>query len=125
MCLLLATTIGDKDGMAAYIGSIGEYREGKEEWSQYAERLDHFLSANGIEDAKKKDVFLAVIGPQPYKLLKSLVAPAKSGDKEYNQLVQLLTQHFESAPSEIVQRYCFNSRIQQKGEPVVTYVSEL
>ena len=74
--------------MAAFIGSIGEYREGKEEWSQYAERLNHFFSANGIEDEKKKDIFLAVIGPQTYKLLKSLVTPAKPGEKEYNQLVQ-------------------------------------
>ena len=79
----------------------------------------------GIKDARKKDVFLAVFGPQPYKLLKSLVAAAKPGDKEYNQLVQLLTQHFELAPSEIVRRYHFNSRIQQKGESVATYVSEL
>ena len=85
--------------MAAYIGSIGEYREGKEEWSQYAERLNHFLSANGIE---KKDVFLTVIGPQTYKLLKSLVAPAKPGEKNYAQLVEVLTHRFDPAPSEIV-----------------------
>ena len=115
---------GDKDGMAAFIGSIGEYCAGKEEWSQYAERLDHFLAANSIEDAKKKDVFLAVIGPPTYKLLKSLVAPAKPGEKEYNQLVQVLTQHFEPAPSEIM-RYRFNSRIRRRGESVATYISEL
>ena len=40
--------------MAACIGSVGEYVEGKEEWSQYTEHLDHFLSANGIMDEKKK-----------------------------------------------------------------------
>ena len=83
-----------------------------EEWSQYAEHLDHFLSANGIADEKKKDVFLAVIGPQIYKLLKSLVVPAKPGEKEYNQLVQVLTQHFDPAPSEIVRRYHFNTHVQ-------------
>lgn len=111
--------------MVAYIGNIGEYNAGKEEWSQYAERLDHFLAANGIEDAKKKDVFLAVIGPPTYKLLKSIVAPAKPGEKEYDQLVQLLTQNFEPAPSEKMRRYHFNSRIRRKGELVATYVSEL
>jgi len=56
----------------------------------------------GIEDTKKKDVFLAVIGLQTYKLLKSLVALAKPDKKEYNQLVQLLAQHYKLAPSEIV-----------------------
>ena len=111
--------------MAAFIGSIGEYCAGKEEWSQYAKRLDHFLAANSIADAKKKDVFLAVIGPPTYKLLKSLVASAKPGEKEYNQLVQVLTQHFEPAPSEIMRRYRFNSHIRRRGESVATYISEL
>jgi len=39
--------------MALYIGSVGEFREGKEEWSQYAERLDHFILANGIKNEQK------------------------------------------------------------------------
>ena len=112
-------------GWLHFIGSIGEYCAGKEEWSQYAKRLDHFLAANSIAHAKKKDVFLAVIGPPTYKLLKSLVAPAKLGKKEYNQLVQVLTQHFEPAPSEIMRRYHFNSRIRRRGESVATYISEL
>jgi len=81
--------------MAAFIGNIGEYCAGKEEWLQYAKRLDHFLAANSIEDAKNKDVLLAVIGPLIYKLLKNLVTPAKPTEKKYNQLVQVLTQHFE------------------------------
>ena len=89
--------------MAAYIGNIGEYRE----WLQYAVRLNHFLSANSMEDDQKKDVFFIVITPQTYKLLKSLVAPDKPGEKDYTQA---LTQYFDPAPLEIVQRYRFNMR---------------
>lgn len=51
--------------MAAYIGSTGEYREGKEEWLQYTKRLDHFLSANSIEDGKKKDISLQSLAHKP------------------------------------------------------------
>ena len=43
--------------MAAYIGSTGEYRDGKEEWLQHTKHLNHFLSASGIEDEKKNGVF--------------------------------------------------------------------
>ena len=57
--------------------------------------------------------------------MKSLVAPAKPGEKEYNQLVQVLTQHFDPAPSKIVRRYRFNTRVRRKGESVAAYVSEL
>lgn len=123
--LLRAITFWQRERDGCIYQKHREYNAGKEEWSQYVERLDHFLAANGIKDAKKKDVFLAVIGPPTYKLLKSLVAPAKPGEKEYEQLVQLLMQHFEPAPSEIMKRYCFNSRIWQKGESVAIYVSEL
>ena len=111
--------------MAAYIGSIGEYRKGKEEWLQYAERLNHFLSANSIEDDKRKDIFLTVIGPQTYKLLKSLVAPAKPGEQNYAQLVEVLTHHFDQAPFEILRRHCFNTRNRCRGETVTAHVSEL
>ena len=66
-----------------------------------------------------------MIGPQAYKLLKSLIAPAKPGDTDYKNLVQTLTQHYEPAPSEIVRRYRFNTRVRRKEESVATYVSEL
>ena len=33
--------------------------------------------------------------------------------------------HFCPPPSEIVQRYKFNSRAQKDGEPIAVYVSEL
>ena len=69
-------------------------REGKEEWSQYTERLNHFILANRTE----KSVFLAVIGPQAYKLLNSLIAPAKPGDKGYKDLVQTLAKHYKLVP---------------------------
>ena len=41
-------TSGDVGGMASYIGHVGEFVEGCEDWSQYAERLGHFMAANGI-----------------------------------------------------------------------------
>ena len=63
--------------------------------------------------------------PQAYKLLTSLVTPAKPGEKDYTQLVQVLTQHFDPAPLEIVRRYCFNMRNRCKGETVTVYVLEL
>ena len=46
----------------AKIGRIKEFCEDKEEWSQYAERLEHFFAANGItSNDKKHSVFLTVI----------------------------------------------------------------
>ena len=55
--------------MAGLIGRIGEYEQGKEEWTQYCERLEYYFAANGVlEEAKKKSIFLTVIGSSSYKL---------------------------------------------------------
>ena len=108
------------------MGRIEEFVEEKEEWTQYVERLEHYFAANEIEDAaKKRAIFLTVIGPTAYKLLRSLVAPEKPGDKSYDELKAVLKLHHSPTPAVIVQRYKFNTRFRQPGETVATYVSKL
>ena len=75
------------------------------DWQQYDERLEYFFAANGITDAaKKRAVFLSVIGACTYKTLRNILSPAKPGEKEYSELVDKLSQHFRPAPSEIVEQ---------------------
>ena len=110
----------------ATFGQVGAFREGQEEWKQYVERLEQYLIANEVENAdKKRAIFLSTIGPQAYKLLSSLVAPESPGEKAYADLVKAMTDHHSPPPSEIVQRYRFNTRFMQQGATVAMYVSEL
>ena len=110
----------------ATIGRIEEFREDKEDWDQYAERLDHFFAANGITGAdKKRSVFLTVIGAKAYKQLRSLVAPEKPGEMSYDNLTAAMKNHLTPPPSEIVQRFKFNSRFRRPGESVSSYVAKL
>ena len=110
----------------ATIGRIEEFREDKEEWSQYTERLEHFFAANNItNNDKKRSVFLTVIGARAYKQLRSLIAPAKPGETDFATLSEAMQNHYAPAPSEIVQRFRFNSRFRQPGESVSTFVAEL
>ena len=89
---------------AKLIGQVGEFVEGQEEWSQYAERIDHYFVANDVDGAeKKRAMFLSLIGPRCYKLLASLVAPAKPGEKALEELVASLKKHYDPQPSEILQ----------------------
>ena len=85
-----------------------------------------FFDTNGItEGEKKRAIFLSVIGPSTYRLLKNLVSPAKPGEKSYADLVETLTTHYNPAPSETIQRFKFHTRVRKTGETVATYVSEL
>ena len=43
--------------MATYLGKIGEFDSMSETWPNYIEQLEHFFSANKVEDNQKKDAF--------------------------------------------------------------------
>ena len=88
----------------ATLGKVNEFDACKEEWPQFEEWLTHFFQANDIDDAeKKRAVLLSVIGPVTYKLLRSLLAPTKPGEKTYSELVTALSAHYSPPPSEIIQ----------------------
>ena len=111
--------------MASLLGKVGEssYNPSMEEWSNYVERL----VANDIvgdEAAKKRRaVFISVVAPGTYNILKNLLAPEKR--TSFEQLKEKLTQHFSPQPSEVMQRFRFNSHVRKEGESAHEYVAEL
>ena len=110
----------------AVFGKIEEFSSNNEDWPNYVERLNHFFKANSITtNEQKQSVFLSVIGPSTYKLLRSLVSPEKPGDKPFKDLVKKLTDHFNPTPSEIVQHFKFHGRFRQPEESIAAYVAEL
>ena len=62
-------------------GSIGEFRQEVEEWSMYAERLEHYIAANDVAaEDKNRAILLSMCGPSTYVLIRSLVTPQKPTD---------------------------------------------
>ncbi len=100
--------------MAGLLGKVDAFDPELEDWPQYVERLEHFFEANGIvgdpNAAKRRATFLSVIGPAPYKLLRSLLSPELPGVKTFEELTQTLSRHYSPPPSEVIQRFRFNSR---------------
>ena len=75
--------------------------------------------------SKQQSVLLSVVGPETYKLLSSLIAPEKPGDKTFQDLVWVLGEHYNPEPSEIVQRYKFHTRSRKQGETITKFIAEL
>ena len=112
--------------MAVAFGKINSFNPSPDEWPLYVERLGHVFVANEItEEDKKRAIFLSVIGASTYKLLSSLLAPAKPGEKSYTFLIDKLSEHFTPVLSEIVERFKFHTRLRKPGESVTAFVSEL
>ena len=107
--------------MALY-GQIKEFNQTEETIHDYLDRLCFYLEANEVTvDAKKR----AVIGPQQFRLLKELSAPAKPADKSFNELTKLLKDHHAPAPPKFMCRAKFDARSRHQGETIANYVAAL
>ena len=108
--------------VAAVVGNIGPFDEKSEKFSDYADR---FEAANDIDNEKKVNVFLAVIGADAYKLLRNLCDPENPNIKSFTRLSQLLQQHFQPTPIVIAERHKFWTASQEEGECVSEFVVRL
>ena len=118
---------GDEDmATPAQIGKTTQFNPKQEEWTQYVERLEHFLVANDhTTPAQKKAILLTAIGPAACKILSSLVSPDMPGDKTYDELVAVMKTHYNPTPLEIVERFKFHTHSRLKDESVADYVAAL
>ena len=72
-------------------GSI-EFNSTREDWLLYIKRLVQYFVANGIseEGDKQRTILLSSCGAATYQLIHNLVAPDKSMDKTFVELVALI-----------------------------------
>ena len=103
------------------LGKVEEFDSTKEEWLQYVVWLSHFFDVNVIDCRKQTRCVASSNRPATYKVLRS---PKKLGEESYANLVKILADHISPIPSEIVQRFKFNSRSRKPGDSVATYVAE-
>ena len=107
-------------------GNIKEFNSTVENITDYIDRIQFYFEANSVtEDTKKRAVLLTVIGPQQFRLLKDLCAPAKPGTKTFEELSQLLKNHHEPAPPKFTCRAKFDARTRLPGETMSQYVAAL
>ena len=112
--------------MAGYVGSSEAFELSSDDWRLYAQRFEHFLLANGIEDdSKRRHLLLALIGNSTFKLLTNLVAPKKPGELSYKEICEQLEKHFSPKPVKIAERFHFYNRRQHSEETVAEYLAEL
>ncbi|KAL3976450.1 hypothetical protein ACER0C_022336 [Sarotherodon galilaeus] len=105
--------------MATTVGSVVPFDSQLQSWEEYCEILNYFFVANDIKEEKKKRVvLLSCVGAQTYALMRNLLSPVKPGDHSYAEMVGLLNNHFHPKPSEIVQRWKFNTRNRRPEESV-------
>ena len=89
-------------------------------WKNGATTESHTLHCERDWADNQIDTFLCCIGRDNFSLLRTLVAPAKPGDKTYKELVDALTAHLTPKPLVIAERFPFHKRMQKEGQPIKT-----
>ena len=136
MYTIFTTTTGDEDktlhrgddsSWQPQQDSRHSFDPAKEDWTSYSERLTHCFISTGITDAsKQRSILLSICGPETYRLLRSLVgSAAEINAKSFEDLVDILKQHYNPSPSVIIQRYKFNSRNRKDTETILQFLAAL
>ena len=111
--------------LTAAVGSIAAFQPESEWIDSYLERLQLYLTANNFPDERKVAALLTLVGSTAYEVLRSLLAPALPQTKTYDELVQVLRDHYAPKPMVIAERFHFHRRNQQSGESIAEYIAEL
>ena len=102
----------------ATIGTMQEFQPGAEPIMAYLERLQAYLDANEIAQAKRASVLVSTIGHKTYAILRSLTAPETPQSKSYDSLVLALKTHYQPKRLIIAERSMFNQRSQHPEESI-------
>ena len=104
------------------VGKIESFDPTQETFPRYVKRIKNFFSANEVADAKQKYVFLNSLGRKHYNLLSNLLSPAEPEDKSLDELITVLTKHFQPTTSVIAERYSLHCRCQTPNESIADFV---
>ncbi|XP_075750793.1 uncharacterized protein LOC142817623 [Rhipicephalus microplus] len=100
--------------------------EGDEDFASYVERFGHYCKVAGVQDEElKKSAFISAIGKKAYKTLKDLLLPAKPEEKTFEDLVKVLSGHYEPSSQVIAERFKANRRYQGEAESVAAFAVTL
>ena len=112
---------------ASRLLALEPYDEANESFIHYLERFDIYVEANAIAKARRKAVFLSLLGARLYSCLRSLMTPVRPNDPAVtlDELKDILKEHLSPPPLEIAEIYRFHCRRQQPGESIRDFQAQL
>ncbi|XP_064462523.1 uncharacterized protein LOC135373217 [Ornithodoros turicata] len=104
---------------------LGEFVPGSN-WTSWRERLEFLFAANEIQDpAKKRALLFTFCGEETYNKVRDLLHPLTPSQVPFHEIMQRLSRHFETGPSELLGRWRFHKRDQLAQETITEYADAL
>jgi len=81
--------------MATRYEQLQQFNPGSDSIKTYLEKVSFYFTANDVADEKKVAVLLNSVGAPTYAVLSDLLAPAKPGEKLFDNISTVLCNHFK------------------------------
>ena len=104
------------------MGKIESFDSTQETFPHYVRRVKNLFSANSVAADKQKYVFLNSLGRQHYNLLVNILSPEEPEQKTFDELVDVLTKHFQPPAFVISECYSFHCRCQEPDKSIADFV---
>lgn len=99
-----------------HVSTLAVFKQG-DDFEVFEERLEQYLQANLIEEARRVAVLLTLLSEEVYKVLRDICNPDKPKYKSFNDLMKLLSDHFKPRLSLYRKRIMFDS-LRQGSESI-------
>lgn len=91
----------------------------------YEDRVRQFIKVNKIKDDALTPLFITIVGAEVQELLMSLTVPDLPSSKKFEELMDLLREHFAPKANKRAERYKFNRAKQEDGESIKEFIIRL
>lgn len=112
------------------VGSLCSFNHETQDWSVYKERLEQWFLANDLETegktkVKQRAVLLSGLTETTYKLIRDLALPKKINTLEYDEIIELLDDHFKDAKCGFAERNRFYTSTQRPSEELSAWAARV
>ncbi|XP_055923526.1 uncharacterized protein LOC129953979 [Eupeodes corollae] len=110
---------------------LESFNEENESWKIFIKRLENFfclrnLTGNtDVVKESKRNWLIHAMGAKTLQLLCNLTSPEDPKTKSYDELIKLVKDHVNPAPSVIAEQNRFTKRTQHEGETISNFVADL
>ena len=88
-------------------------------------RLEVWRRTGRADNGKMRAILLSSCGDVTYRRIKDVLSPRTPAEVTFRDICTAMSTHLQPQPSEIVQRFRFNTRVRQPQETIATYVTQL
>ena len=107
-------------------GEFSAFNPVKEHRTAHIERARYYFIANDVKtDEKKHAILFSGCGPETYQTISSIVDAETLQSSKFGELVEIISTHYDSKPSFIVQSFKFYNRVRAPGESIAAFVASL